>query len=288
MSEGWISADTEEKERHFRGILDMHVKICKGIRRTGDPPYLYVDCHAGRGHLEYGGRTFLGSPLIAQEILTREAIPHEAIHYEVDAREAALLAEARWVPTSLLDVPDPTTAPIYVQACEEGLPAWLVRQGRQPYRHGLVYADPIGKELPHEMLGHVAHTMPRVDILAYVSATGYKRRNGARLVDHIEAVGKQNVLIREKRGPWQWTFLLFTNWDGFPEWHTSGFHRLNSEAGQRILEELNLTKRELHEARNTPLPFPVGAAVPDVPGVPEAPPVPGHSGAGVQEGAGHV
>lgn len=67
MADSWISAETENKEADCRGILRMHVDICKGIiRRRGGPPYLYVDLYAGPGHLEYRGRRFLGSPLIAQ------------------------------------------------------------------------------------------------------------------------------------------------------------------------------------------------------------------------------
>ena len=36
MADSWISAETESKEADFRGILRMHVDICKGIiRRRG-------------------------------------------------------------------------------------------------------------------------------------------------------------------------------------------------------------------------------------------------------------
>lgn len=63
MTDDWISAETEGKEADFRGILAMHVNICKGIlRRQTAGPYLYVDLYAGPGHLEFNGRRFLGSP----------------------------------------------------------------------------------------------------------------------------------------------------------------------------------------------------------------------------------
>jgi three-Cys-motif partner protein len=261
MTDEWISAETEPKEHDFAGILRMHIQMCKGILgRQAGPPYLYVDCHAGPGHLEYKGRRFDGSPLIFQDIATREGIRYRSLHFEQDQHTAARLAEALYVPTSLIDCPTPEQSPIHVASCELGLPAWLAEQGSLRDQYGLVYADPIAKEIPHAMLDQVAKNMPRVDLLAYVGATAYKRRRGvdknrARLVEHIRAIDKRHVLIRKGRDRQQWTFILWTNWGDFPEWERRQLHRLDSEAGQRILDELNLTAPELHAKRNTPLPL---------------------------------
>lgn len=266
-SDRWITAETEVKERHFRGLLQMHAHMCQGIlsrRRTA--PYLYIDCHAGPGLLERDGRVFDGSPLIARDTLTRILGGYEGLHFERDAAVAARLAEALWVPTSLLDIPDADTLPIHVEACEDGVPAWLARNGRQPDRYGLVFSDPIGTEIPVRMLAQVAQTLPRVDILTYVGATAYKRRGGARrargvdsprLAEHIRAVGKKYALIREPLDgdEQQWTFVLFTDWDGFPDWRNEGFYRLDSQRGVEVLRRLNLTRPELERATNTPLPF---------------------------------
>jgi len=133
MTDDWISAETEGKEADFRGILAMHATLCKGImRRQGASPYLYVDLYAGPGHLEYRGRRFLGSPLIAQDILTRAGFAYETVHFERDPEVAARLAEALWTPTSLLDCPDAESAPIYAEDFRTAFPRWLDKAGHQP------------------------------------------------------------------------------------------------------------------------------------------------------------
>jgi len=267
VADEWISTETEPKERDYRGILEILVPASKGIiKRFGGGPYLYVDLYAGPGWLEFEGRRFPGSPLIAQDVLTYYGVEHEAVHFERDPEVAARLAEALWVPTSLLDTPDPGSAPIYVEACQEGFPRWLAEVGSLPRRHGLVYADPIRDEIPVDLLNQAAKYMHKVDLLSYVSATQYKRRrrgdfrrNGHTdkpvLSDHVNAVNKKHGLIRkpEKRTGWQWTFVLWTNWDDIPTWEGRGFYRLDSEGGKRILDECDLTRDEQHEKVNTPL-----------------------------------
>lgn len=290
MSDDWISAETEPKEGDFRGILSMHVTICKGIlsRRSASLPYLYVDLYAGPGHLEYQGRSFLGSPLIAQELLTRAGLANEAVHFERDPQVAERLRDALWMPASLLDVPDSTSAPIFVEPCQEGFVRWLGNNGRQPDRYGLVYSDPIHDEIPHELLNQAAYYLPKVDLLSYVAATQYKRRRGVDhdrpyLADHISAVNKRVVLIREPIGRWHWTFILWSNWVQLPEWERRGFYRLDSPNGARILERLNLSERESRERANTPLPFRLEPAVSHLSGVSEASALPCHQGQGVRE-----
>jgi hypothetical protein len=277
VRDDWISDETEPKERDFRGILEMHVPACKGIAgRYGGGPYLYVDLYAGPGNLEFRGHKFLGSPLIAQDILTRHGLPHEAVHFEQNPDVAARLAEALWVPASLLDTPDPESAPIRVETCQEGFPRWLSEVGPQPYRLGLVYSDPIKDEIPVDLLNQAAKHLPRVDLLSYVSATQYKRRRGgdlrrngysdrALLSDHVNAVRKQYALIRRPRGAWQFTFILWSNWGNLPDWNGRGFYRLDSEEGQRILDSLDLTSRQQHEKANTPLWGEGGDALPAAP-----------------------
>lgn len=266
MNDKWISAETEPKEYDFRGILGMHVPICKGIISRQGGTYLYVDLYAGPGHLEYNGRQFLGSPLIAQDILTRSGIPHETAHFEEDPAVAARLAEALWIPTSLLDTPGPDDAPILSERCQDGFPRWLEEQGYQPKRLGLVYADPIRDPIPVDLLNHAAKLMPRVDLLSYVSANQYKRRRGGDLKrnghtslpllsDHVAAVDKKVALIRKPMGKWQFTFVLWSNWGDLPDWNRRGFYRLDSDTGRRILSSLDLTSAQHREMANTPLPF---------------------------------
>lgn len=259
MADDWISAETEGKEADFRGILAMHATLCKGImRRQGASPYLYVDLYAGPGHLEYRGRRFLGSPLIAQDILTRAGFAYETVHFERDPEVAARLAEALWTPTSLLDCPDAESAPIYAEDFRTAFPRWLDKAGHQPDRYGLIYADPIRDEIPHGLFNQAAEQLPKVDLLSYVAATQYKRRRGVDdsrpyLLDHVKAVNKRVALIRQPLGAWQWTFILWSNWINFPEWQRRGFHRLDSERGEQIMDRLNLTKEQHKAKANAPL-----------------------------------
>jgi hypothetical protein len=267
VTEKWISDETEPKEADFRGILRMHIHICKGILgRYGGPPYLYVDLYAGPGNLEYGGSEFLGSPLIAQEELVRAGIAYESVHFERDAAVAAELEEALLVPRSVLWWPEPDSTHVFAEACQEGFPRWLASAGRQPNRYGLIYADPIRDEIPVALLNQAASLMPKVDLLSYVAATQYKRRRGADLKlngasdkpllsDHIGAVNKKYAVIRRPRDAWQFTFILWSNWDNLPEWTRAGFYRLDSPAGAQILDQLDLTAAEHHRKVNTPLPF---------------------------------
>jgi hypothetical protein len=91
--------------------------------------------------------------------------------------------------------------------------------------------------------------LPRVDLLSYVSATQYKRRRGGDpgrpfLSDHIRAVDKRVVLIREPIGAWQWTFVLWSNWARMPQWEKRSFFRLDSPQGADVIERLDLSKKE--------------------------------------------
>lgn len=247
--DSWVSDYTERKEDDFRGILQMHVNICKAILgRYAGPPYLYVDLYAGPGRLEYDGHAFDGSPLVARDTVAAAGLAYEGVHFERDPdvarRLAGVLGPGR----------------IYDRSCQDGFPAWIASQGQSARRMGLVYSDPINDEIPHELLNMAAERFPRVDLLSYVAATQYKRRRGVDpnrpyLADHIAAVNKKVVLIREPIGAWHWTFILWSNWVNLPEWRRRGFYRLDSPEGERILERLNLSKRESREIANTPLPL---------------------------------
>lgn len=246
----WVSEETERKEEDFRGINTMHVNICKAIfgRQAAPQPYLYVDLYAGRGNLEFRGRRFDGSPLIAGDVLRRAGLPYEALHYERDPSEAGRLLDAIG-----------KGGRVHIGPCQELFPQWLDEKGSQPDRYGLIYSDPIRDEIPYELLNHAAKYLPRVDLLSYVSATQYKRRRGCApgrpfLADHIRAVNKRVALIREPLGTWQWTFVLWSNWTNLPQWQKRGFYRLDSKRGERILERLDLSKKEQHAKGNTPLP----------------------------------
>ena len=244
----WISAETEMKEEHYRGIVSMHLDICRAILSRGPGlPYLYADLHAGPGDLTYEGRTFDGSPLVFLRLAAEKGIRHQSLLFDQDVSVAARLSAAvSWVDSN-------GSVEVVAQPCEVGMSQWLTRAGSQPYRYGLVYSDPIAKEIPVALLARIAHQFPRVDLLSYVAATGYKRRGGPRLAEHLAAIDKRYVYVRQPAGQWQWTFVLWTNFESRLDWKRAGFHRADSERGRLILDRLNLTVAEFHEATNEPL-----------------------------------
>jgi hypothetical protein len=254
VTDQWISDETEPKEHDFRGILGMHMRICQGIRsRYPGAPYLYADLYAGPGRLSHAGRSFLGSPLIFLDLAQQMQLPYEAICFEKDADVARRLVEATKETGAL-------PPQVYATRCEVGFSDWLSSYGRQPQRLGLIFSDPIHDEIAHRLLAKAAAMLPKVDILTYVAATQYKRRRGADpvkpfLLDHVRAIGKKNVLIRRPHAAWQFTFILLSNWVNLPEWTKRGFYRLDSETGEQVMDQLNLSSREHRAAVNTPLPF---------------------------------
>jgi len=254
VADEWISAETEPKEADFRGILGMHLQICKGIRsRQGGPPYLYADLYAGPGQLSFNGKEFQGSPLIFLDLAAKEGLPYEAMCFERDPDVAERLSGA----VASLNGSRPA---VYPEPCETGFSRWLDSAGRRRNQYGLIYSDPIKDEIPHRLLSRAAAMLPRVDILSYVAATQYKRRRGVDperpfLSDHVRAIGKDVVLIRRPHTAWHWTFILWSNWVNFPQWERRGFYRLDSEIGSEIMKQLDLSSREHKELANTPLPF---------------------------------
>lgn len=249
-SDLWISAETEHKERDFHAIVGLHLTICRLIlSRRPHPPYLYADLHAGPGNLTFEGRDFDGSPLVFLRLAAEVGVRHQSLFFDQDATVAGRLSAAM----SWLEVNGSTE--VVPEPCETGMTKWLAAAGLQPDRYGLVYADPIGKEIPVDLLARVAEHLPRVDILSYVAATGYKRRGGPRLRDHIAAVPKRYAYVREPAGQWQWTFILWTNFPSDLSWKKRNFYRVDTDHGQRTLDRLDLTRREHHEATNEPLPL---------------------------------
>ena len=241
MAQKCVGAETEQKERDFGGLHEMHTNICKSptiLGRRGALPYLFVDLNGGPGMLERQGRQFPGSPLIAVETLERSGLPYQTIHFEQDLERAAQLEEA------LAPYIRQGRTSVIPGRFQTGMRAWLAANGQQEYRHGLVYSDPTGDPIPVEIFNEIAGYLPRVDLLAYVLANDqYKRANGGgaqrgRVNDDILAVKKKRVLIRKEASAHQYTFILWTNWTKFPAWTAREFHPIDSPTGQAILDRI--------------------------------------------------
>jgi hypothetical protein len=247
-------AETERKEHDFDGLMAMHVRICEGIySRYGTVPYGFTDLHGGPGWLDYEGRVFPGSPLIAIDRLSASGMPFQTWHFEKNFDTAARLGEAVAASGS-------STSRVIPRPHEEGFPGLLQRTGYQRNRYGVVYSDPQKEPIPVGMLNLACSHWPRTDLIAYVSATNqYKRANangnghGRRLEDDVRAVRKKHVLVREPARAEQYTFFIFTDWTKFPVWENAGFHRLDSDRGRQIMLTLNYKISEAHARSNTPL-----------------------------------
>jgi hypothetical protein len=67
------------------------------------------------------------------------------------------------------------------------------------------------------------------------------------LTDHVLAIGKKQVIVREPRGANQYTFIFLTNYLKFPAWEKAGFYHLESEEGSQIMSKLDMSAREMQE-----------------------------------------
>ena len=116
---------------------------------------------------------------------------------------------------------------------------------------GLIYADPNGTALPVEVVRKLAGLpqLRRMDCLAYLSATNYKRRrrrgqSDGFLLDDLRAVGKDHIWVRKPMGSHQWTFGIATNWAGFPPFTRDGFCRAESVEVEQVTGRVNLRADE--------------------------------------------
>jgi hypothetical protein len=122
---------------------------------------------------------------------------------------------------------------------------------------GIIYIDPNNhqgrfKEI-ESFFNHKKFN--KLDILIHISATSIKRvrkHNIAQEIDNaIKNINKKCWLIRRPYSAWQWTFLLGTNWNAFPDFDKQGFVSLDSKEGKLCLEVLCKTKEELLQTYDT-------------------------------------
>ena len=256
-SKEWVGPATEAKERDFAGLMTMHLNICRAIlgRQKRPAPYLFIDLHGGPGMLDYpDGHRGPGSPLIAVRALEESGMPYQTVHFERDPQTAGRLRETL-APHIRRGRSSVITGPF-----KTGMSAWLAANGREEYRHGLIYSDPISDPIPVATLNECAQVTCRALTCSPTSSPTTSTSvptvaaPTAGMTDDIKAVRKEHVLIRRSTAH-QFTFIIWSRWDGFPDWKAREFHRLASPTGQLILDRINYTKTELRARFNTPLPL---------------------------------
>ncbi len=239
------SEHTEVKQEHFKGLLDMHLKITRGIisrKEWTDPHYYYFDITAGPGI--YEGQD--GSPIIFLKLVEAANITYKAVFIESDSERYNQLEKN-------IELYQQGNIKVHLGNHDNVLPQYFF--GINKNKYGLLYADPTGTLPPFELLGQMSQRYHRLDILINCSATNIKRERKSpktdlkeTLTDGLDKIDKQTWIVRSPVGKHQWTFLVGSNWMNFPEWKKQGFHRIESPIGQEILRNLNYTTDEQVEA----------------------------------------
>ncbi len=277
------SPETPIKHEHFRGLLAMHLRTCKNLV-TDACPYQYLDLNAGPGIFdvppeqpmlweasEPGMRVQIkGSPVIFTETVKAAGIPYRAILFEKDPAYRAALQACLNGQANITIAGDHDTAPDYLCTCS------------RCHRHaqGLIYSDESGHIPPFGLFAQLTDPIRcrRLDLLIYYSATLHKRARRLfrtdRLTDYLACIPKRYWLVREPRAQEQWTFLIGTNWSGFPTWERQGFHRTDQPRGAEILRTINLTASEMKDEEHAD----ESTRVPLLSGVLAASQVPGRAG----------
>jgi len=254
---------TPEKQYGLRKVLGQWLSIidcikfkaCNGyytldMREIAKKDILYVDMNSGSGwNTEVN---CVGSPLLFFE----EAVKHDFgkdVHFiEKNAESAISLSER-------LRMAEFDNFHIWNDDHNNVLPAIIQKNEK---RYGLIYHDPNGMP-SFDLLRNVSESpnFRFVDVLIRISGTNYKRiRNGTKAVsstirypnlkDQLKSINKKEWIIRdikddEMPDPYQWTFLLGTNWTKYPDWEKQGFYKISSSKGAAILNRVTYTTPEL-------------------------------------------
>lgn len=246
----------------------MHAKIVKGLLRKKNRQlkkrYFYIDLNAGSGI--YNG--IKGSPIVLLDAISGAHIfePFDVYLCEINTESAHKLLQ-----TCISKMDRPSVAQ-NGRMCEvssfkgdslcvinKDNVSWvndIVSSGRydeEPYYVGMIYSDPNGCETFNNIARlSKMKALGMVDVLMHLSATTIKRvagvnPNTTRLLDGIQSINKKYWWIRKPYGQFQWTFIIGTNWQRFPNLKTFGFYRIDTPEGLEILNFTHYTQQEAQE-----------------------------------------
>lgn len=255
---------TREKLRILGSLFGWHIQMVQSIwrRRPGwiTPPYLYFDLNAGMGRYrrdEEPDIVLTGSPLLFLEVASRLDLTYQAVLIEEVieySRVLRQLVNEKWwweLDHGRVRIHNGDNATII----REHYTGWQDEQ-----KLGFVYMDFNGVpdlDLIESM--SLQYQYKKLDVLLHLGATSIKRESKAHdrpcLIDRLLSIDKANWLIREPYGDQQWTFMWGTNNPKQRSWKREHFHLAGSKEGQRILERLNYTNRELDRLDQMSLPL---------------------------------
>jgi len=239
-----ISDHTPLKESGLGCILRMHMRVTKSIiakrESFAHPDYHWFDINAGFGQYP----ECPGSPLVFLNEAKQIGITYQATFIEQDATNVSRLASC---------IGDNRNVTILCGDNMRLLPIVAGQLSGRRQHYGMLYTDPNG--IPSfDLLSGVSRfpVLRKVDFLIYVSATSIKRSRRAHpdkyvgLTEYLATIDKRHWLLRDIStvGAHQWTFLLGTNWDGFPEYRKEGFYRADTKDGKAIMNILATTQEE--------------------------------------------
>jgi three-Cys-motif partner protein len=252
---------SDAKQDDFRSFLSLHIEIVDRITEGQEwkRKYTFIDMNAGPGYFDKKAKkpvtspnddTMTGSPIYFLDEIEKTTIRYRAIFIEREKVNSDNLQQ-------IIDQRTLRSAPKianddHVNFLKNHIMSYTDKT------YGLLYHDPTG-EVPHFDLLAEASRAPAfgyVDFMIYLSANSIKRVRRMQeamnqeakvklLTDYLKAIKKKIWIIRKPKGNEQWTFALGSNWDNFPDWKKRGFHRIDSRAGEEILESLTYTDKEL-------------------------------------------
>lgn len=244
---------TARKMEILKNIFGMHLAITQAVlnkRQSFKQIYKYIDATAGKGYVPES--LIPGSPLVFIETVHSKKIykpfevhliEQEKINFnELQESVLELCKKNGW---------DAQKFTYFHHGCYENvLPKLLyIKNDREL---GLIFIDHSG-ELPNfSAINLISHLRPRMEILLYISARNIKRLHhitNKSLLDYMQEISKKHWLIG-KPDKWdrlEWTFLLGSNTDIFPDYKKIDFFRLDSDEAQKFFPKLNLTSKERME-----------------------------------------
>lgn len=249
------SESSLKKQSDFRHIIGEHLAIVRKIfwrHAWASTNYLYFDMNAGPGKTETYGD---GSPLIFLQEAHKRDIRYEAAFFEKEPEFRTLLDQNIKNMTNrngwTIMGPHEEMEPDFFRAWHD-----LYEAMERKKWFGMLYHDPNGFP-SFDILKRFAASecFQFVDIMTHISGTTIKRckeQGKGRLSEHLFGINKKHWLIREPVGTWQWSFLVGTNWKDFPKFVDLRFQPLDSAAGMRIFNKLDLTAKELENTAPKP------------------------------------
>jgi len=242
--------DTEDKLDLFAALLNLHMTICS--EKVWCPRYEYIDMNAGPGIAPQ--LQIHGSPLLFLDTIRRFKLSYHALMIEQDGRSAVELRDRIGIDdhTRVVQGDHALVVPQHIRTLA-GQPA------------GIIHHDPNGLPSWDVLRDIFAHPQAkRLDLFMYCRTNDVRRVNGYRynrgipditLPEGLAAIKKDYWLIRTPRKASCWTYIIGTNWPGFPEWRKNGVYRLESKEGQAILHNVTFRPKQPPELDQQAIPL---------------------------------